>query len=107
MALSVPGLARAFGGSVRGGSGTGERSVADAMRAYPAWTSGTLRPERELMEAVPGLLLKAGAEGVEGFALADGRAGAFKIDDGAQRARAAITVALLRELGADQLPGAD
>ena len=59
------------------------------------------------MEAVPGLLLKAGAEGVEGFALADGRAGAVKIDDGAQRARAAITVALLRELGADQLPGAD
>jgi len=107
MALSVTGLARAFRAVVLGEPGTAERSVADAMRAYPAWTSGTVRPERELMEAVPGLLLKAGAEGVEGFALADGRAGAFKIDDGAQRARSAITVALLRELGADQLPGAD
>ena len=38
---------------------------------------------------MPGLLLKAGAEGVEGFALADGRAAAFKIDDGAQRGAAA------------------
>jgi L-asparaginase II len=107
MALSVTGLARAFRAIVLGEPGTAERRVADAMRAYPAWTSGTARPERELMEAVPGMLLKAGAEGVEGFALADGRAGAFKIDDGAQRARSAITVALLRELGADQLPGAD
>jgi L-asparaginase II len=107
MALSVIGLARAFRAVVLGEPGTAERRVADAMRAYPAWTSGTARPERELMDAVPGLLLKAGAEGVEGFALADGRAGAFKIDDGAQRARTAITVALLRELGADQVPGAD
>jgi L-asparaginase II len=107
MALSVTGLARAFRAIVLAEPGTAERRVADAMRAYPAWTSGTARPERELMEAVPGLLLKAGAEGVEGFALADGRAAAFKIDDGAQRARTAITVALLRELGADQVPGAD
>ena len=45
--------------------GTPERRVADAMRAYPDWTSGTHRPERALMAAVPGLLLKAGAEGVE------------------------------------------
>jgi L-asparaginase II len=107
MALSVTGLARAFRATVLAGPGTAERRVADAMRAYPAWTSGTARPERELMEAVPGLLLKAGAEGVEGFALADGRAGAFKIDDGAQRARTAITVALLRQLGADRVPGVD
>src|SRR5450759_141609 len=99
---AVPGsprtIARAFRAIVLGEPGTAERRVADAMRAYPAWTSGTARQERELMDAVPGLLLKAGAEGVEGFALADGRAGAFKIDDGAQRARTAITVALLREL---------
>jgi L-asparaginase II len=81
--------------------------VADAFRAFPAWTSGTARTERQLMEAVPGLLLKAGAEGVDAFALADGRAGAIKIEDGAQRARTPITVALLGELGVAQLPGAD
>ena len=64
-------------------------------------------PERSLMNAVPGLLLKSGAEGVEAFALADGRAAAFKIEDGAARGRVSVTVALLRWLGAEQLPGTD
>ena len=108
-ALTLTGLARAFGALVRAEPGTPERRVADAMRAYPRWTSGTCRPDRRLMEAVPGLLLKSGAEGVEGLALADGRAAAFKIDDGdgARRARTAVTVALLRALGVGGEPGAD
>ena len=79
--------------------GSPERMVADAMRAYPAWTSGTSRAERGLMAAVPGLLVKAGAEGVEVFAFADGRAAAVKIADGARRAVTPVTVALLRALG--------
>ncbi len=107
MAISVTGLARAFRAMVIAGPGTAERAVSDAMRAYPDWTSGTTRPENALMRAVPGLLLKSGAECVEGFALADGSAGAFKIEDGAARARVPVTVAVLRELGAEQLPGAD
>jgi L-asparaginase II len=107
MAISVAGLARAFRAVVLAEPGTAERAVADAMRAYPEWTSGTTRPERALMQAVPGLLLKSGADGVEGFALADGRAGAFKIEDGAARGRVPVTVALLRMLGADVAPGAD
>jgi L-asparaginase II len=107
LAISVTGLARAFRALVLAEPGTPERRVADAMRAYPAWTSGTTRAERELMEAVPGLLLKAGAEGVEAFALADGRAGALKIEDGNQRARAPVTVAVLRELGVADVPGAN
>jgi L-asparaginase II len=106
-ALSVAGLARAFRAMVLSDHGSPERTVADAMRTYPEWTSGSTRPERALMEAVPGLLLKSGAEGVEAFALADGRAGAFKIDDGAARARPPVTVALLRRLGAAGEPGAD
>ena len=105
--LSLTGLARAFGALVRADPGTPERRVADAMRAHPEWTSGTTRPERALMEAVPGLLLKSGAEGVQAFALADGRAGAFKIDDGAARAMPPLTVALLRRLGAAGEPVAD
>ena len=52
------------------------------------------------MIAVPGLLVKSGAEGVDAFALGDGRAGAVKIDDGGQRARIPVTVAALRLLGA-------
>lgn len=98
-AISLIGLARAFRALVRAAPDAPERTVADAMRAHPEWTSGSARPERALMTAVPGLLLKSGAEGVEAFALADGRAAAFKIDDGGQRARPAVTIALLRALG--------
>jgi L-asparaginase II len=105
--VSVTGLARAFRALVLAAPGTPERRVADAMRAHPEWTSGTVRPERALMAAVPGLLVKSGAEGVEGFALADGRAGAFKIDDGAARGRVPVTVALLRRLGVDDESGVD
>jgi L-asparaginase II len=102
-ALTLAGLARAFLALVLAGPGTSGRRVADAMRAHPEWTSGTTRDERRLMDAVPGLLLKGGAEGVDAFALADGqgvRAGAVKIDDGAHRARTPVTVAALRLLGA-------
>ena len=102
-ALTLGGLARAFRSLVQAAPGTPERRVADAMRAYPEWTSGTDRDERLLMNAVPGLLLKSGAEGVDAFAIGDGhgvRAGAVKIDDGAPRARTPVTVAVLRRLGA-------
>src|SRR4029077_15877872 len=75
-ALSLAGVARAFSRLVRADPASPERRVADAMRTHPDWTSGTTRPERALMEAVPGLLLKSGAEGVEGLALPDGRAAA-------------------------------
>jgi L-asparaginase II len=105
--LTVTGLARAFRAMVLGKPDSPVRVVADAMRAYPDWTSGSTRPERALMEAVPGLLLKSGAEGVEAFALADGRAGSFKIEDGGGRARPPLTVALLQELGAASGPGVD
>jgi L-asparaginase II len=104
-ALSLAGLARAFQALVTGAPGTPERRVADAMRAYPEWTSGSLRTERALMATVPGLLLKVGADGVQAFALADGRAAAFKIEDGSARARDPITVALLRRLGVTTAPG--
>ncbi|MQA97252.1 MAG: asparaginase, partial [Streptosporangiales bacterium] len=90
LALSVAGVARAFRALVLAPQGSPEREVAGAFRAFPAWTSGTNRPERALMAGVPGLLVKSGAEGVLAFALADGRAGAVKIEDG--NARAALPV---------------
>ena len=99
-ALTLAGLAGAFRALVLSAAGTPERRVADAMRAYPHWTSGTNRDERKLMDAVPGLLVKAGAEGVAAFAFGDGRSGAVKIDDGTARARTPVTVAALRRLGA-------
>lgn len=100
-AVSLLGVARAFRALVTAEPGKAERRVADAMRAHPGWTSGTRREERRLMEAVPGLLLKCGAEGVDAFALDDGRAAALKITDGAMRARTPVTVALLRAFGVD------
>ena len=101
-AVSLTGVARAFRNLVLAGPETPERKVADAMRAHPEWTSGTTRDERRLMGAIPGLLVKCGAEGVDAFALDDGRAGAIKIEDGAMRARTPVTVALLRALGAPE-----
>jgi L-asparaginase II len=104
-ALTLSGLARAFRALVLAEPGSPERQVADAMRKFPEWTSGTYRDENKLMEAVPGLLLKAGAEGVDAFALPDGTAAAVKIDDGNPRARTPVTVAILAMLGA--LPPAE
>ena len=106
-AVSLTALARAFGSLVLAEPHSSERSVADAVRSHPEWTSGTARSERALMMAVPGLLVKSGAEGVQAFALADGRAAAVKMEDGAARAVPAVTVALLRMLGvAEVTPGA-
>jgi len=101
-AISLTGVARAYRALVLAEPGSPERRVADAMRAHPEWTSGSERDERRLMAGIPGLLVKAGAEGVDAFVLADGRAGVLKIDDGAWRARTPVTVALLRALGAPE-----
>jgi len=99
-ALTLSGVARAFRALVLAEPGSPERQVADAMRKFPEWTSGTTRDENKLMTGVPGLLLKAGAEGVDAFALPDGTAAAMKIDDGNARARTPVTVAMLALLGA-------
>jgi L-asparaginase II len=98
--LTLSGLARAFRALVLAEPGSPERKVADAMRKFPEWTSGTRRDENRLMMTIPGLLLKAGAEGVDAFALPDGTAAALKLDDGSQRARTPVTVAMLAMLGA-------
>ncbi|MEV4216581.1 asparaginase [Nonomuraea sp. NPDC049725] len=93
--VSMLGVARAF----RTLAVSGEGGVFDAVRAHPQWTSGTHRPETALMRALPGLMVKVGAEGFQAFAYEDGRAGAIKVEDGAARARTTLTVAALRSLG--------
>jgi L-asparaginase II len=105
-AISLTGLARAFSALVQADPTSPERRVADAMRAYPEWVSGTRRGECALMERGPGLLMKSGAEGVMALALGDGRAAAFKIDDGdgAHRAVIPVAIALLGVLGVTGMP---
>jgi L-asparaginase II len=94
-ALTLPGLARAFARIA-----TGHR-VADAMRAHPWHVGGTGRDATRLMEGVPGLVAKDGAEGVYAAALPDGSAVAVKIYDGAARASVPVLVAALRALGVE------
>ncbi|MBI1757889.1 MAG: asparaginase [Actinobacteria bacterium] len=96
---SLIGLARAFARLVTAGPGTPPRRVADAMRAHPELVGGTGRETTVLMRAVPGLLLKDGAEGVHAGALPDGSAFALKVDDGASRAGPPLVAAALRLLG--------
>ncbi|MEX2984774.1 asparaginase [Streptomyces sp. C36] len=101
MALSLTGLARAFRSFVTAAPGTPERAVADAMRAHPEYVAGTRRPDTWLMREVPGALSKMGAEAVQAVALPDGRALAFKIDDGALRALGPVLARVLRMMGVE------
>jgi L-asparaginase II len=96
-ALSVTGLARGVLSLVQAAEGSPERSVADAMRAQPWYVAGTGREDTELMAAIPGLLVKGGADGVHVAALPGRGAVALKMDDGGERGRTpALSAALLR-----------
>ncbi len=105
LAISLTGLARTFGRLVTTREGESARQVADAMRENPWLVAGTEREDTLLMEAVPGLLSKAGAEGVIAVALPDGHAVAAKVSDGAGRARVPIAVGALRALGEGRVAG--
>ncbi|MYV51264.1 asparaginase [Streptomyces sp. SID3212] len=99
MAISLTGLARSFRHFVLAAPGTPERRVADAMRAHPEYVAGTRRSDTWLMREVPGALSKMGAEAVQAVALPDGRALAFKIDDGGIRALGPVLARALELLG--------
>lgn len=95
-AMSLIGLARAFR-SVAGG----ERRVWEAMTGYPHLIGGRGHHVTQLMEGVPGLLAKDGADGVYAAVMPDGRAVALKIADGSSRARLPVMAAALTMLGVD------
>jgi L-asparaginase II len=101
MAVSLTGLARAFGRLAAAEEGTHERTVADAMRRHPAYLGGTRRDVTALVKGTPGLIAKDGAEAVYAVGLADGRGVALKVADGGQRARPVIVAAALRRLGVE------
>ncbi|GGV48099.1 asparaginase [Streptomyces spectabilis] len=101
MAISLTGLARAYRHFVLAAPGTAERRVADAMRAHPEYVAGTRRPDTWLMRELPGTLSKMGAEAVQAVALADGRALAFKIDDGSTRVLGPVLSRALTRAGVE------
>jgi L-asparaginase II len=98
-ALSLTGLARGVVSLVEAPSGSPGRSVADAMRAHPWLVAGTGREDTELMQGIPGLLVKGGADGVHVAALPGRGAVALKLDDGGDRGRTPALSAGLRRLG--------
>ena len=106
-ALTLRGLARAFAALATAAPGTPERRVAEAVRAFPELVGGTGRDVTALVRAVPGLVVKDGAEGVYAAALPDGSAVALKVADGAKRAAQVAVVAGLVALGVDPAAVAD
>ena len=99
-AVSLTALARAFG-RLAASTDPGERRTADAIRAHPAYVSGTRRDELALHQGLPGIVAKAGAESVYAVGLPDGRGVALKIDDGSARGRPVAMAAVLQRLGID------
>jgi L-asparaginase II len=91
--MSLTGLATAYGRL--------DARVAAAMRAQPWLVGGTGRDVTALMEQVPGLVAKDGAEGVYAAAVPGAGTVALKVDDGAARARTPVLAAALRALGVE------
>jgi L-asparaginase II len=69
------------------------------MTARPDLVGGPSRDVTLLMQAIPGLVAKDGADGVMAGALPDGRAFALKVACGSDDARRAATGEALRLLG--------
>lgn len=99
--LSLTGLARAFRSVAIAPQGTPAAQVAHAMRSHPEMVGGPTRDITLLIQGVPGLFGKDGAEGVFAIAMPDGRAIALKIADGANRARPPVMKFALQKLGID------
>jgi L-asparaginase II len=101
MAVTLAGLARAFGRLASAPPGTEEALVADAIRAHPDYLGGTGRDVTALVAGTPGLVAKDGAEAVYAVGLADGRGIALKVADGFPRAKGVILAAVLRRIGVE------
>lgn len=97
--IPLPALAHGFAVLAAGDRGSAAERVGTAMMSRPEYVGGSHRDVTSLMRGVPGLLAKDGAEGVYAAALPDGRGLAFKIEDGASRARPAAMAEVLTQLG--------
>jgi L-asparaginase II len=79
------------------------QDVAQACRDYPEMVSGPGRLATRMMQNIPGLFMKDGAEAVNVASLTDGRTLAVKISDGNARSMPAIAAAALAKFGIDAL----
>ena len=98
--LSLIGLARAVR-KITISTDPVHQSVMNAARAFPEMVGGVGRHNTEMMQQVPGLFMKDGAEAVNVCSLADGRTFVFKVSDGSLRAFRTIVHACLKDFGID------
>jgi L-asparaginase II len=98
--LTVAGLARSIRAITISTDPIHQR-VIDACRTNPLMVAGVGRLTTEMMQSVPGLFMKDGAEAVEIASLADGRTFVFKVSDGALRPFRTLTHACLKSFGVD------
>lgn len=104
--LPLPDLARALARFARPDDLPPARAAAcrrlqRAIMAHPELVAGTGRPDTAILRALPGIVVKTGAEGVYAAALpAQGLGLVLKVDDGGMRAVPVALLALLDALGA-------
>jgi L-asparaginase II len=99
-AISLIGLARAISNLVKSKDELYQKIVL-ACTKYPELVAGEGRLTTRMMEAVPGLFMKEGAEGIEVCALPDGRVIAIKIIDGSWRPVASIIMEIFKRWGVE------
>jgi L-asparaginase II len=97
-AIPLENLAGGFAALFSEGNATGKR-IAAAVRAFPHMVAGTGKFDTRIMQAVPRLFIKYGAEAVYCGSIPHAGLGfALKIDDGAARAAEAAIAGMLAKL---------
>jgi L-asparaginase II len=99
-AISLIGLARAISNLVKSKDDLYKQIVL-ACTKFPELVAGDGRLTTRMMQAVPGLFMKEGAEGVQVCALRDGRVIAIKIIDGSWRPVAPIIMEIFSRWGVE------
>ena len=99
-AISLIGLARAISNLVKSKAELYQKIVL-ACTKFPELVAGDGRLTTRMMQAVPGLFMKEGAEGVQVCALRDGRVIAIKIIDGSWRPVAPIIMEIFSRWGVE------
>lgn len=97
-AISLKGLAKAIL-SVVEGDDVASRAIVRAMSEHPEMVAGGARLSTRWMKAVPGLIMKEGAEGVHIAGKRGHGVIAFKVIDGSMRAHDVITRSALERIG--------
>jgi L-asparaginase II len=97
-AISLIGLAKSISNLVKSNE-SNHKQIVTACTTYPELVAGQGRLTTRMMQVIPGLFMKEGAEGVEVCALSDGSVIAIKIIDGSWRPVAPIIMEIFKRWG--------